>query len=129
MAGSKTNYFEDKVLNVLRNQAIAAIAQPYVGLFTVLTDGEASSVTEVTGNNYGRAAVTFGAPSGGQMSNSGTVSFATPSGTWGTIVGWGVFDADTVGNMTHYCDQTPNKTINQDDVVEFAASALVIQES
>lgn len=128
MAGSKTNYFEDAVLNVLRGTGITAVT-PRVGLFTALTDGEATTVTEVSGNNYARTNVTFGAPSGGSMSNSGAVTFPTPSGSWGTIVGWGVWDAASAGNMLYYSDQTPNKTINASDVVEFAAAALTISET
>jgi hypothetical protein len=128
MAGSKTNYYEDAVLNVLRGTGITAVT-PKIGLFTALTDGEATTVTEVSGNNYARASVTFGAPSGGAITNSGTVSVPTPSGSWGTIVGWGVWDASTVGNMLYYSDQTPNKTINSGDVVEFAASAISISET
>lgn len=128
MAGSKTNYYEDAVLNVLRGTGITAVT-PRMALFTAVTDGETSSVTEVSGGNYSRASVTFGAPSGGSMTNSGTVSFPTPSAGWGTVVGWGVMDAATVGNMLYYSDQTPNKTINTSDVVEFAASAITISET
>src|SRR6188474_962295 len=114
MAGSKTNYFEDAVLNVLRGTGITAVT-PRIALYTVQTDGEASPLTEVTNaNNYARTAVTFGAPSGGAMSNSGVVTFPTPSGNWGTIVAWGIVDSATHGggNVLYYSDQTPNQTIN-----------------
>lgn len=130
MAGSKTNAYEDAVLNVLRNTAISAVTQPYVGLFTALTDGETSTITECSGTNYGRATVTFGAPSGGSMSNSADVNFATPgSGGWGVVVGWGVFTLITGGTMYYYSDQTPNKTINQDDVVKFLSGQMTISET
>lgn len=130
MAGSKTNWFEDAVLNVWRNAAVPAVAQPYLALFTVVTDGETSTVTEVAGTNYARTAITFGAPSGGSMANTNLVAFPTPgAGGWGTVVGWGIMDAATVGNMGYYSDQTPNKTINQDDAVEVAIGAITISET
>ena len=101
---------------------------PRMALFTALTDGEASTVTEVSGNNYSRAAVTFGAPSGGIMTNSGIVSFATPSGS-SVRLSVRCWDAASAGNGIYYSDQTPNKTINTNDVVEFAAAAISIQET
>jgi hypothetical protein len=131
MAGSKTNYFEDAVLNVLRGTGITAVT-PRVALYTALTDGEVSTVTEVTNANaYARTAVVFGAPSGGVMTNSGVVTFPTPSGNWGTIVGWGIVDSATygAGNILYYSDQTPNQTINTGNVVEFAAAAISISET
>jgi hypothetical protein len=131
MAGSKTNYFEDLVLNVFRGTGITAVT-PRVALYTALTDGEVVTVTEVTNANaYARTAVTFGAPSGGIMTNSAKVTFPTPSGSWGTVVGWGIVDSAThgAGNTCYYSDQTPNKTINSGDVVEFDIAALSIQET
>lgn len=127
MPGSKSDYMEDKVLNVLRGTAFAAVT-PYVALFTT-APSDAAAGTEVSGNAYARTAVTFGAPSGGSMTNSGAVVFPTPTPSgWGTIVGWGIMDALTAGNMLYYSDQTPNKTINAGDTVQFDAGAIVITE-
>ncbi len=127
MAGSKSNYWEDAVLNLLRATNITAPTTIYVGLMTA-APGETGPGTEVTGGAYARTAVTFAAPAAGQVSNSAIVNFPTPSAGWGTVVGWGLFDAATVGNMLYYSDQTPNKTINTGDPVSFAASALVVSE-
>jgi hypothetical protein len=127
MAGSKTNFLEDKVLNLLRATSITAPATIYVALFTV-APGEAGGGTEVTGGAYARTAVTFSAPSGGQVVNSGTVTFPTPTAGWGTIVGWGLMDALTAGNMWYYSDQTPNKLVSSGDTVQFAAGAIVVSE-
>lgn len=128
MAGSKSNFYEDKVLNVLRNVGITAVATPKVALMTT-APSDTGPGTEVTGNAYARTAVTFGAPSGGSMSNSAIVQFPTPTPSgWGTVVGWGVFDGDT-SDMYYYSDQTPNKTINAGDDVQFDAGALVISEA
>ena len=131
MAGSKTNYFEDGVLNIIKGTNFTGITAR-VALYTALTDGEASTVTEVANsNNYARTAVTFGSLSGGSMSNSAKCTFPTPSGSWGTVVGWGVVDSAThgAGNILYYSDQTPNKAINSGDVVEFDIGALVLTET
>lgn len=127
MAGSKTNYMEDKVLNLLRNTTFTAPATVYVGLMTT-APGETGPGTEVSGGSYARVAVTFGAPSSGSISNSGVVTFPTPTAGWGTVVGWGIFDASTAGNMMIYGDQTPNKTINNGDAVSYAIGALTYSE-
>jgi len=127
MAGSKTNYMEDKVLNLLRGVTFTAPSTIYVALFTAAPN-ESSSGTEVTGGSYARTAVTFNAPSGGQVTNSATITFPTPSAGWGTVVAWGLMDASTGGNMLYYSDQTPNKLISSGDTVQFAAGAIVVSE-
>ncbi len=129
MAGSKTDYFENAVLNTHRGTNITGFS-PYIGLLTALTNGETTTVTEASGTNYARTAVTYGAPSGGAISNSAKVTFPTPgAGGWGVIVGWMNYDASTAGNATYYSDQTPNKTINQGDLVEFDIGAITITET
>jgi len=129
--GSKTDYYENAVLNVLRNTAISAIAQCYIALFTVVTNGETSTVTEcANANGYARTAVNFAAPSGGSISNNADVTFPNPTGSWGTVVGWAIVDNGTygAGNQLYYNAQTPNKPIVQDDVVKFLSGTLTISE-
>lgn len=124
---SKTNYLEDAVMNVLRGTTLTGVTA-YIGLFTA-APGETGGGTEVTGNGYARKSITFGAPSAGTMTNSAAVNFDTPTPAgWGTIVGWGIFDALTTGNMLYYGDQTPNKTINANDTVSYAIGAISISE-
>jgi len=128
MAGSKTDYLETAILNhVLRNTALTSPTTVYAALYTV-TPSDSAAGTEVTGNNYARTAITFGAPSGGVTSNSAAVTFPTPSGSWGTVVAWAVCDASTGGNILYWSDQTPSKAIAANDTVQFAIGALVISE-
>lgn len=91
--------------------------------------GEAGGQTEVSGSNYSRTAVTFSAPSGGSVSNNADVTFPTPSGSWGTIVGWGLFDASTAGNLLWYSDQSPSQAVGTGIPVKFLSGQLVITES
>jgi hypothetical protein len=130
MAGSKTNYLENRVLDTfLRNQASGQVATVYVGLFTAITDGEVPTVTEVSGNAYARQSVAFDAASGGATQNTSQITFptATPSG-WGTIVGAGIYDALSGGNLLYWFDLDANKTVNAGDVFQFAAGAIDITE-
>lgn len=125
---SKTDFLEDSMLNhILRNTPYTPAATIYVGLFTA-TPGEASGGTEVTGNNYARKAVTFGAPSAGTIANNADVVFDQASGAWGTISYFALFDAITAGNMLYYGALTSSKTINSGDQLKFASGGITITE-
>lgn len=125
---SKTDFLEDSLLNhVLRNTSYTPAATIYVGLFTV-TPGEAGGGTEVTGNNYARKAVTFGAPSAGTITNNADVVFDQASGSWGTISYFALFDDPAAGNMLYYGALTSSKTINSGDQLKFAAGGITITE-
>lgn len=124
--GSKTNSFEDSVLNVLRGTNLNSIT-PYVALFTA-APGETGGGTEVTGGAYARQSVTFGAPSTGTMSNSADVTFPTATANWGTVTHFAIFDASTSGNMIYYGTLTTSRTISTNDVAKFTASSLTISE-
>ena len=125
---SKTDFLEDSMLNhVLRNTAYTPASTIYVALFTA-TPGEAGGGSEVTGNNYARKAVTFGAPSAGTITNSADVVFDQASGSWGTISYFALFDALTNGNMLYYGALTSSKTINSGDQLKFAAGGITVTE-
>lgn len=97
-----SNYLENALVNaVLRNTTYTSPATVYVALFTT-NPNEDSSGTEVSGSNYSRMAVTFAAPSNGSTSNSALITFPTPSGAWGTITHFGIFDAASSGNLLWY---------------------------
>lgn len=114
----------------------AAPTNTYIGLFTVnpTTDvSTANGSTEVSGNNYGRAtvasgawtAISTGAGTIRQISNTGVITFATPSGSWGTIIGVGVFDSLTTGQLLWWAVIT-GQAIGSGVVASFAIAALVL---
>jgi len=78
---------------------------PYVGLFTVVGIDAGTGFTEVSGGSYARfatgsgdwEAATGSAPS--YIQNATQFNFPTPTGSWGTVVGFGLFDAPTTGNL------------------------------
>lgn len=120
MAGF-TNYSEDLVLDwLLTNASATRPTAWYVALYTV-APGETGGGTEVSGGSYARTAVTFTvsgtAPT--TASNSAAVEFPTATGSWGTIVAAGIFDASTSGNLLAYADLTTSKTVDSGDVLRF----------
>jgi hypothetical protein len=98
----------------------------YVGLYTAAPT-DAGGGTEVSGNNYARVATAgadWAAASGGATSNANAITFPTPSGSWGTVTHFGIFDASTAGNLLWWGLLTTSKTIGSGDSASFAAGAL-----
>lgn len=124
MAGSFSDYLEDKVIDhLLRNQAFTPPATIYVALFTVAPT-DAGGGTEVSGGSYARTSFTLAASSGGASSNSATITFPTATGSWGTVVAFGVFDASTSGNLLFWADLAANKSVSSGETAEFASGEL-----
>jgi hypothetical protein len=120
MAGF-TNFSEDLVLDwLLTNGSATRPTAWYVALYTV-APGEAGGGTEVSGGSYARTAVTFTvsgtAPT--TASNSAAVEFPTATGSWGTVVAAGIFDASTSGNLLAFANLTTSKTVDSGDVLRF----------
>ena len=136
-----SQYLENALLNWFRGTTFpAAPATLYLALFTTPpANGVVAGSTEVTigSNSYVRLAVTanttnFAAPSGAapaSSANGANFVFATPSGAgWGTISGWGMFDAASAGNLLEYGTFTP-VTVASGDTVEFLTGALTLSVS
>lgn len=130
MAGSKTNYLEDAIVNaVLRAVTYTSPASVWLALFSTAPD-EASGGTEITTNGCTRQQVTFGTPSNGQCTNSAQINFpsANPSGY--TVNGWVLFDAQANGNRLYYEDTSGSPVnIAAGNNAKVAIGALSITES
>lgn len=133
MAGL-TDLYENALLNhVFRNVAHTPAATVLVGLFTSApNDAYTASVptgTEVSGGSYARVAVTFGAASGGAISNSSTVTFPTSSAAWNSgsnITHFGVFEV-TTGEMIGWSTITTPQAVGAANItLSFAAGELDI---
>jgi hypothetical protein len=130
MSNAKTDYLEDALLNhVLRNTGYPSPATIYVGLFTVMPADDGTGGTEVTGGSYARQSVVFAAPSGGQVANNALVQFPTATADWGTVLGMGLFDTLSGGNLLYYGTLTAQKIVGIGDQISFAASALTVSET
>lgn len=133
MAGSKSNYLENALLDhVLGNAAYSAPATVHVALYTVAPT-DAAGGTEVTGGSYARVAVTnnatnWPAASGGAKANGTAVTFVTATANWGTVVAFGIFDAATAGNLLYWADLTVSKAVNSGDTASFAVGDIDVTE-
>ena len=138
-----SNYLENKIIDhVFRGVAYTAPAAIYIGLYTS-APSDTGGGTEVAGNNYARAALapsvanwaatnaalsTTNPSSGtsGQTSNNAVVTFNTPSGSWGTVTHFCIFDA-LAGNLLFWGALSASKLIQSGDAVSIQASQLVVQ--
>lgn len=115
MSDNLTNFLEGKLLEHLTGKA--AYTKPtntYLGLFTVAPT-DSSAGTEVSGGNYERAVLSWGAASGGSIAINANARFpaaGTASVNWGTIVALGIFDAVTAGNLLVYGSLSAPVTVN-----------------
>lgn len=142
-AGALADYSENKTVDaLLRGQSLGAPATGYLALYTTCPT-DSTSGTEVSGGSYARVSVTASlanwsgtqsagsttasSGTGGTVSNNGTISFPTPSASWGTVVCWAYTDASTAGNIWFFSTLTTSKTINSGDSVSFAAAAATFQ--
>ncbi len=144
-AGPFTDYAENKLLDYLfRGQASGTPSTWYVALYTTCpTDSTAG--TEVTNaNSYARVSVGANAltnwastqgntsastGTSGTTSNLATITFATATGSWGTINCWGLVDSGTYGggNLWIYAAVTTPPTITNGSTASFAIGALTVQ--
>lgn len=129
MAGSFSDYLENALLNQLfRGSSYSFPGTLYVGLYTAAPT-DAGGGTEVSGNSYARVAVTantsnWANSTAGATSNSNAITFPQASGTWGTVVALGIFDASTSGNLLAWADLTTSKLVGNGDTPSFAAGDL-----
>lgn len=137
MAGSKSDYWENAVLNgSLGGPALTLPSNVYIALSTgVYSDAATgSAMTEVTGSGYARVAVVndntrWPSASGGQKANGVVFTFAAASASWGTVQSFYIVDALTAGNILYGADLTTARTIATGDTASFAVGSITITEN
>lgn len=121
-----SDYLENEILDhILGTGAYTMPATVYVGLSTGSFNDD-NSGTELTGNNYARKAITFGAAASGTASNSAAVEFNAATGSWGTVSHFGLFDASTAGNLLIHGALTASKVIETGDILKIAIGDMDI---
>jgi len=129
----KSQYYSDAVLNVLNGLGITGVA-PYVGLFSAAPLNNAAAGTELAGNGYQRQPITFGAPAPDGtgnvqiMSNTSNIQFGPAIADWLQAVAFGIFDAQSNGNLLYWATLTTPKIVQQGDFGQFAPGSLVVEE-
>jgi hypothetical protein len=122
---SFSDYLENKVLgHVFGGAAYSAPSTLYLALYTVAPT-DTGGGTEVSGGSYVRQSCAF-TVSGNLATNTSAVEWPTATGSWGTIVAVGVFDASTSGNLLAYGNLATSKTIASGDVLRIPAGDLDI---
>jgi len=117
--------------HLFRTGSFTKPSELWIALFTV-APSDSGGGTEVSGGSYARVQRNPGdanwtAPDGtsGVTRNAAAITFPTPTANWGTVVAFGIFDANTAGNLLAWGAISPARTINNgDQAPEFAPDAL-----
>ena len=138
MAGSLTDVWEKKILDyILRNTALGLDATNiWAALFTAAPSDSATG-TEVTGGSYARVPIVrtgtgWAASTGTTPATSNpaaTVTFATATANWGTIVSFGLCNSlagPLSTDLIFWGDLTASKVVNSGDTASFAAASLSV---
>jgi hypothetical protein len=130
---SKSTYHANEILKYDTGQAnaLGPTITPYLALYTVAPSA-AGGGTEVSGNGYARvsAAGKFAAPSGGQVTNSSTIGFPTATGSWGTVVAYGLKDGSgSSANLLRFQTLTTPKPVGNGDAPSWSAGKITLGES
>jgi hypothetical protein len=128
---AKSDYLEKKILDyVLTNTADWAPTSVHLSLHTA-DPTDAGTGAEVSGNGYGRQAITFNAAhaTNGSTTNSSSETFTASGGSFGTVTHFGIFDASSGGNLLYHGALTASKTIADGDSITFAADSITITEA
>lgn len=123
---SFTDYTENKVLDHVVGKTAFTMPAIWVALFTA-APSDTGGGTEVTGGSYARKATAgtdWAAASAGATSNATTLTFVTPTASWGTVTHFALMDAATVGNMIAWAPLTTSQAIGSGNTVSFAIGDL-----
>lgn len=125
MAGSLSNYAENKVLDHVLGTTSYTMPSTYLALFTVAPT-DSTSGTEATGGSYARQSLSglFTAASGGASSNNANIDFAGMPAC--TIVAIGIMDNSSGGNLLVHGTLTANKVLDAGDTLRIATGDLDI---
>lgn len=121
-----SDYLENEILDhILGTGAYTMPSTVYVGLSTG-SFNDNNSGTELSGSNYARKSISFGAASSGTASNDAAVEFNAATGSWGTVSHFGIFDALTSGNLLIHGALTASKAIESGDILKIAIGDMDI---
>lgn len=113
--------YHNRMKRLLHQVDWTMISNVFIALFTTLPALDGSGGTEVStsGTGYARVqvATTPGewSVNGLEYSNTNEIVYGTPTATWGTINGAGIYDALTGGNLLYVAALTTPKVVNDGD--------------
>lgn len=96
----------------------------YIALFEGYPYDDDSG-TEITGNSYAREEITL-VRSGSTLENSGTVTFTTATGSWGTVAYFAIYDAAVAGTQIFNGELAEAFPVEVGDTVTIQPGTLII---
>jgi hypothetical protein len=132
MAGASSSYLISKIYGtVFQNTTYTPGSNVYIALGTGTITSQACTGEVGTGVGYVRVAVTTTSGSwpisvmSGSVSNGAAIAFGTPTGSWGTVNQFCIYDASTSGNLLISASLTTSQAIqNGQAQPTFAIGAL-----
>ncbi len=102
-----SDYLEGQIgTHLLRTGSWAKPSTIYVALFTTLPAEDGTGGVEVSGGSYARVLhgpsdAAWSAPTAGngEHANASNVVFPSPTGNWGNVVGFALYDDPTAGSF------------------------------
>lgn len=130
MSSNLALYAENKTLELLVGKTAFTKPTTYIGLFTGIPDEDGAGGTEASLGNYTRK-VTAG--SDWESASAGTIQTANDitfiecaSVAWGLIVGIGIWDAVSGGNMIFWMPLAGDKQVDVGDTFRLEAGEIDI---
>ena len=111
--------------HVTGNAAYSPASAVYLGLTTSsggFADGNTG--TEVIGNGYQRQAITFGASSTSSIASNAAVTFPRSTAGQGTVYGWGIFSAQSAGDLLYHGMFSSSRAVLVDESFYVASGAI-----
>lgn len=129
IAGAVSNYLANAWLShVLRNTAYTKPTTVACALYTTVPNAADAGGTEVSGGSYARVTIfdttDWDAHADGTTENTNIETFPTATANWGTVLGIGLRDNASAGNLLFFGTLGANKTVYSEDTFRFSAGAL-----
>lgn len=125
--GSISDFLENELLDHVFNVgSYSPPATVYLGLSTADPTDDASGLAEPSGNGYVRKAITFSGGTTRTIRQAADVTFDQATGSWGTLSHWGVFDAESAGNMLSHGQLGTSKAVVSGNTPSVSAPQIQI---
>lgn len=127
-----STYLSDKLLDhVFGATSYTAPSTVYIALFTTMPDAGGSGAVEVAGGSYGRVSVTndptnWPDASLRQKVNANDIEFIQATDDWGDVVGAGVYDDLSAGNLLVFGQFDDPIEVLLNDKVSFNTSVFQV---
>lgn len=127
-----SDYLEAQLINTTLRGATYTGGSVYVALFTA-NPTDAGTGAELNDSGYIRqrahttvASDGFTVPANGSSSNTKNIIFPAIVDAQKTITHWGIFDAQSGGNLLYHSSMLNPKTLDPTDVLSFPIGSLIV---